>query len=289
MGKIRSLFLKRPVLLALIAFIIGYAGINSIPIYNDVALRVVLSIMMLAIMWFFGTKGNLRFDFTAFKDAIKRGRYAILISCVFFAIQFVPMVMSLRSHGLPENWLFNFLRVIALCIFVGIFEETLFRGIIFNSLLPKRGETHRGIMVALLISSLIFGFVHVSSYFLFGGEFTALGLGQAFFKTLQTGMLGFLLGAILLKTKSIWGISAIHAIGDILLLTGSVFINLQMDTTSGASYISGDKMGYILLGVYIITCILSIPFIISAKNMVYSLELPERGIFYEEESLELQN
>lgn len=79
-------------------------------------------------------------------------------------------------------------------------------------------------MIALLISSIIFGAVHISAFFFQGGELNPSSLAQAFLKTIQTGMFGFLLGAIFIKYRSIWGIAFIHAVGNFLFLSGSVFI-----------------------------------------------------------------
>lgn len=83
MGSLKSFFLKKPKVIGLFAFIIGYVGINSIPIYNDVLLRVLLSAIMIVIMFFFGGKKAVGFNFNNFKDSAKKGYYPILVDYVF--------------------------------------------------------------------------------------------------------------------------------------------------------------------------------------------------------------
>lgn len=276
--SIRDYVLKHPLLLAFVSFIIGYIGINFAPIYDPTSLRIVLSVIMLAIIAFFAGKETLKFDMGGIKQSFKIGYYAIIVDFLLFMIQIVPLILF-ASGSISSYWYINIIQSAILCVFVGIFEECLFRGIIFNSFLAKMGDTKSGIISAMVISSLIFGMVHILAFFFEGNAITITSLSQALLKTLQTGMFGFLLCGIYLKTKSIWGIALIHALTNLFLISGSGIISTQASSVATSSYIGSNSMGLILIGVYIFSCLISIPFIIISVKIVNSIELPQYGIF----------
>lgn len=270
-----------PLLIGLLAFIIGYSGINYVPIYNEIILRIVLSIIMLGIMFFFGSKKAVKCEKETFKESFVLGKYIFVVSIIFFLIQLVPIVMSMKN-GVSPSWFINLVNSIVLCIFVGVFEESLFRGIIFSSFIEKLGSTKKGIIISAIISSCIFGFIHVVSFFLMGTGINVISVTQALLKTLQSGMLGFFLATIYLKTKNIWGISLIHAINNMFLISASAFLASSIST---GSYVFENKLGLILIGVYIFTCLISIPFVTKGLKIVNNVDIPVKSIFHFEKNL----
>ena len=82
-----------------------------------------------------------------------------------------------------SDWPLQLALVIMLCLLVGTFEEGLFRGIVFSGLLARFGETRRGLIGAVIVSSLIFGFVHVTPSIMNGQVVTGLDMAQAALKT----------------------------------------------------------------------------------------------------------
>ena len=121
---------------------------------------------------------------------------------------FVLLGTAMKNEGMVSDWPLQLALVIMLCLLVGTFEEGLFRGVVFSGLLARFGETRRGLIGAVIVSSLIFGFVHVTPSIMNGQVVTGLDMAQAALKTLQAGILGAFLAALFLKTRNIWGIAA---------------------------------------------------------------------------------
>lgn len=98
-------------------------------------------------------------------------------------------------------------KVILLVVFVGIFEETLFRGIVLHGF-----ERRFGGVVALFASCVLFGSMHYVNWV----------EGQSFSFTNQqvihAGLGGLLYGAIALRARSIWPGVFLHALWDFTVM-----------------------------------------------------------------------
>jgi len=117
---------------------------------------------------------------------------------------------------------------------VAIFEETLFRGIIFRIVEEKLGS-----YISLLISAIIFGAAHL------------LNPDSSITSSLCIGIVGFMFGAVYIYSRSLWLPIAIHfswnfvqsgifgAITSGNEKTGSLF-NTHI---SGAELITGGAFG----------------------------------------------
>ena len=90
------------------------------------------------------------------------------------------------------------------CIFVGLFEEIVFRGIIQQLVLSKMKNTKKGIFWGVMITSALFGAIHAVNYL--SGNFGAV--------TMQIGY-SFLIGAmcsvVMLLTRNVFACAALHA------------------------------------------------------------------------------
>ncbi len=268
---------KYPIIMAIIALVIGYCGIKYLPydgnnVTHMILVRVLLSAILIGIMLFMGAK-------KLFLNVKKRFGFS-LRSCIYILIiAALPgigsIVMGIANNNIPSNWLLSELGYFILSLTVGIFEEVLFRGIVLNSILRRTGKTRKGIWAAILISSLIFGIFHVSDY-IFGGSYDLTGIIQTVGKILQTGILGVLLCALILKTKNFWGIAFAHALNDFLAFQGLIFVS----STMGGYVQSGAKGTGLSIG-YFIILLLYIPAIIKAVKIMKQIKEPEYGLFKE--------
>lgn len=96
--------------------------------------------------------------------------------------------------ALKNSILISLLTVIPMGIVAPVFEELLFRGIILNKL-----KKYNGLIIAILIQAIIFGFVH------FNIKQTVIGT-----------ILGILLGMLVIWTKSIWTSVMTHVFYNLL-------------------------------------------------------------------------
>lgn len=93
------------------------------------------------------------------------------------------------------------------CLAIGLFEELAFRGVIFLMLAAGRHTTRKGLFWSLILSSAVFGGVHLINLFVGGGVGVILQIGYSF-------LIGAMCSVVLLKTRNIWICVALHAIYD---------------------------------------------------------------------------
>ena len=128
----------------------------------------------------------------------------------------------------------------------------------------------------MIVSSLIFGFVHVTPSIMNGQVVTGLDMAQAALKTLQAGILGAFLAALFLKTRNIWGIALVHGLNDLFVMLGDALFSGTTSTT----YVNNDAMmasaSVVMYGVFFL---LYIPIIVSTVRMLKQVETPCKGPF----------
>ncbi|MEM8540447.1 MAG: type II CAAX endopeptidase family protein [Pseudomonadota bacterium] len=98
-------------------------------------------------------------------------------------------------------------------IFVGVFEEVLFRGIVLHGL-----ERRMDIVFALLLSSFLFGAMHYVNWI--GGQSLSATHAQVF----HAGLSGILYGAITLRCRSLWPAVFMHALWDFTVFMNAALI-----------------------------------------------------------------
>lgn len=95
-------------------------------------------------------------------------------------------------------------------IFIGVFEEFLFRGLILNIILKKMQEhSFKSKMTAVVISSVLFGVVHLLNLFS-APQLINETIDQVFY----AAFIGVFLGALYLRSHNIWVVVFYHAIYD---------------------------------------------------------------------------
>ena len=95
-------------------------------------------------------------------------------------------------------------------LLTGFFEEMFFRGVIMRVLRPK------GVWVAVLLSSLLFGLAHSTNLFLrFSGQPVIVGL-----QIIGVFTFGIGYAALRLRTNTIWPLIILHAATDMFLAVG---------------------------------------------------------------------
>lgn len=96
-----------------------------------------------------------------------------------------------------------------LYISVGFVEEILFRGVMMTVMVQKWGMTRKGIYKAVIVSSVLFGLLHLVNF--------AMGRYSLLAAATQTGyalFFGVFFGACMLRNNSIWPVIFGHALFD---------------------------------------------------------------------------
>ncbi len=94
------------------------------------------------------------------------------------------------------------------CLAIGLFEEVTFRGVILLRFAEKRRQTHGQLLLSILLTSAVFGAMHLINLFA-GAGFPAvlMQIGYSF-------LIGAMCSVVLFKTANLWLCVALHAIYD---------------------------------------------------------------------------
>ena len=107
-------------------------------------------------------------------------------------------------HSAPVYWVWFVLE----CLAIGLFEELAFRGVIFLMIAEKRHTTRKGLFWSLILTSAVFGVVHLANVLL------GAGIGGVILQIGYSFLIGAMCSVVLLKTRNIWLCVLLHAIYD---------------------------------------------------------------------------
>lgn len=130
-----------------------------------------------------------------------------MIPCLIIAID--NFQFSAYFNGkmeLVRNGPTDFITFAVYCLLVGLFEECIFRGVIFSVLAGYFSKDRKGFLLTYVISSLIFGGAHLFN--VLGGA----GIGPTLLQVGYTTLTGGLFAFALIKTKNILFAGFVHAV-----------------------------------------------------------------------------
>ena len=107
-------------------------------------------------------------------------------------------------HSAPAYWVWFILE----CLAIGLFEELAFRGVIFLMLAEKRHSTRKGLFWSLILTSAVFGAVHLINVLM------GAGIGGVIMQIGYSFLIGAMCSVVLLKTRNIWLCVLLHAVYD---------------------------------------------------------------------------
>lgn len=94
------------------------------------------------------------------------------------------------------------------CLSIGLFEELAFRGVILLSLAEDRRKTRLDLFVCIILSSAVFGAVHLANLLAGAGAGAVLRqIGYSF-------LIGAMCSVVLYRTRNIWLCVLLHAVYD---------------------------------------------------------------------------
>ena len=131
-----------------------------------------------------------------------------MIPCLLIAVDNFPFASYIGNQMQPLVYTqpIHFLLFLLNCIFVGVFEEIIFRGIFFALIAGCFSSDRKGFLKTYVISSVLFGAVHLLNVF-FGGSIGATLL-QAGYTVLTGGLFAF----AFIKTKNILFAALTHGV-----------------------------------------------------------------------------
>lgn len=139
--------------------------------------------------------------------------HSVLLVCCCFRHLFV----FLSEHGDVKAFYNIIFFFIAVCL-VGLVEELVFRGVVFNLLLRAFPKTKGGITGAVVLGGVLFGLMHFSN----------MGAGVKFssclIQVISAGLMGVLFCMIYASTRNFWMLAIFHTVVDMGgLLSSGIF------------------------------------------------------------------
>lgn len=214
----------------LLLFVIAFAIIKlSEPfVKDDLILKQasvwVANIVMLIIVWL-GIKlrgetwknFGLSFNKITFKDALRVFLWSLLVFIIAMAGFIIGSILMANITGIPEgssdmsgyaylkdNFGMLLLSLAGVYIVSSFGEEVIYRGFLINRISQLGMNSKKAQWIAVILSSLIFGFAHY--------EWGPMGIGQ-------TTFMGLALGICYLKLKKrLWILILAHAYMDTILM-----------------------------------------------------------------------
>ena len=220
-----------------------------------------------------GGKGLARPSMAGMSEAWRAAAWLFIVDGALVALETVELALGYETIDIAADWPVRIAGLALLCLGVGLFEESMMRGLCLNGLLARMGRTRGGVYGAVVLSSLMFGMFHMDVTVGFGEP---LLVAQNVMKVLQTGMCGFLFAAILVKTRNLWTVIAIHAANDFMLL---FITNGLTDAPVTTDYVQTGDAGTTILALYCTMCVLYLPFLRIGKRLIDQAS-PWRGDFY---------
>ena len=182
-------------------------------------------------------KGDMSdYNIPSFKIEMKWCAVAVMLPLIITAFYMLFVPGSFEQNVLDIN---SKLDLLSAGIFftglgAGIVEEMVFRGIMM-SVIEKRFNKK----IAIIVPSVLFGLVHI-----IGMGFNILSCALVL---LAGTMVGIMFSLIASETKSIWNSAIVHALWNIIIIGGILWIGTEYDEYSLFSYVL-DTKSFLLTG-----------------------------------------
>jgi len=208
---IKMIFLFMLVLLVTeFTTIITYSMVNASKYGMTMWFESIMALLMLLIMLLSGNKYVFTDDREKFGKSLRKGAPILVVSIII-------LISSIITLFVQKQFNFNnFFSLALLCASIGIFEEFLCRGWLQNEFIERFGKNRSGIIKSIVISSLFFGFMHITN------AFAGQSLFDSILQVIQTTGVGLLLGVIYYKTKNIWTCVFLHGFYDFCIMLADI-------------------------------------------------------------------
>ncbi len=236
MKETRATFMRRhpamyAIMTALSFLLILYftslvTGGIELPGYGSLFLREECALAVtLAALWCTGMLHEIRWEQDNFMDTMKAGSFVLLLDVLLLQYQ---RILMLGNHHRPLLEMLAFLGFIFL---VGFLEETIFRGVIEETLLRSFRPDGIGRLQAAFFTGILFGLAHMIN--LSWSENAAAVL----FQIIQNVVLGIYLSLIYARARNVLAMIFLHSFYDFtsLMVSGLYGIGSMQESVESMS------------------------------------------------------
>ena len=175
----------------------------------------VILVIFLGITYIFGLWDIFKENAAGWTRSLYTGGFFI-VYCMYAVVSGIYLCF-LSEHGDVKAFYNIIFFFIAVCL-VGLVEELVFRGVVFNLLLRAFPKTKGGITGAVVLGGVLFGLMHFSN----------MGAGVKFssclIQVISAGLMGVLFCMIYASTRNFWMLAIFHTVVDMGgLLSSGIF------------------------------------------------------------------
>jgi membrane protease YdiL (CAAX protease family) len=191
-------------------YLFGYSYGQPEMSYVILWVEILLSLIVISAVLKFSSWADI--GFAKFK-----GKQLIWLSPAWLLLGFllVKIIIAISEQGLNNTQWKLFAYILVTTLLVGFSEEVMFRGIVLNTLLKKKG-----VLPAVLVSALLFSALHIVNI-LGGSSLLAVG-----FQLILTFIFGVFTALIFLKIKNILPLIIFHFLWDFSLFFAPI-VNIE--------------------------------------------------------------
>lgn len=247
MEKITGFLKSHPAFTGLFAVAVNFTAIRVLNpdgnIYGMALLRAVLFLAMCVFVYHIS--GNKVFENANAKNVgyvLKWNILAMLYVLLFFVLNIFNTIKE--GARLVDGWPSRLLATALLCLFVGLLEEIVFRVAINEGLLYAFRNAKHIFLWSAIISSLIFGAVHVLGADISSSE----AIASALLKTLSTAMGGLFWLILYWKTRNLIAIGLCHGLYDFVTMIIANLTEAEVVLGGADNYAAGNVA---VIGIYI--------------------------------------
>lgn len=242
-------FLKtHPIITAVIGVTIGVTATKCFTpdeMYLVAFLRIIFTLTMCVFVYLISGEKTFEKCHTTTGYVYKMGFISILFNVFFLFAGLLPIITG--EDKLAEGWYYRIFIAFIAVMFVGLFEELMFRVVINDALLYSfRNSKHIFGWIAV-ISSFVFGVVHVIGVNIFASSSSFTG---ATLKTISTAIAGFCWLILYWKTRNVWGIALLHATDDLVTFVPRALTETKGQIGGADTYVNsgtGASIIYIVM------------------------------------------
>ena len=172
---------------------------NSIAVY-EITTRALGGILCVILIFYCSYQNILKIKFKGLGRAI-----LFTLPCWVIAINNFPIISYFSGNAYIDAPMSAVMIYAAQCLCVGFFEEMAFRGCVFMLALQGRRRSVKDVFWAIVISSAVFGALHLVNIFTSSPIAVILQIGYSF-------LIGGMCSVVLLKTHNIWHCVFLHAV-----------------------------------------------------------------------------
>jgi len=161
--------------------------------------RFIGGVVFVIILCSLGYKALFKFNGSLVKSLM------IVLPGLLIAVNNFPIIAYLDMRAAVTEPTYTIYLFIIECISIGFFEEVVFRGIILIFLLQRFSSTKKGIYKAMILSSALFGLIHLVNIF------SGANIGNTILQIGYSFLMGMMWAVVYLKTRNIWYSVLLHA------------------------------------------------------------------------------